>query len=99
MKQASSYLNRPWLKHYEKGVPATVTYEKICIPDFLARSVRDFPDNTALIFQGYKMTFRQLQDAVDRFATCLTDFGIKKGDPVAIMLPPPSPASLSIMPL
>lgn len=36
---------------------------------------------------GYKMGYRELVTMRDRFATCLADFGIQKGDRVAILLP------------
>ena len=62
-------------------------YEDICLPAILERTASQFPDNMALLFQGYRMTFRQLDDMVNRFAACLHDFGIKKGDSVAILLP------------
>jgi len=85
--EESPYLKKPWLKHYEKGVPEFVRYEEICLPDILERTVRDFPDRTALIFEGYKLSFRQMKDMVDRFAGCLVSFGVKQGDAVAIILP------------
>jgi len=81
------YMDKPWLKSYEKGVPATINYEEICMPDILDRAAKGFPDKTAIIFQGYKITYRQLKEMVDRFATCLTDFGIRPRDAVAILLP------------
>ncbi len=83
----ASYQDKPWLKSYEKGVPEKINYEEICMPDFLERSVAQFPQNNALIFMGYKINFAQLKDMVDRFATCLTDFGVKKGDAVSLLLP------------
>jgi long-chain acyl-CoA synthetase len=82
-----SYESKPWLANYEKGVPEHMDYEEICLPDFLERSANMFPERMALLFQGYKVTFRQLNDMVNRFATCLDEFGIKKGDSVAILLP------------
>ena len=87
MAEESPYLQKPWLKHYEKGVPEFISYEEICLPDILARTSRAFPDRTALIFEGYKLTFRQMQDMVDRFAGCLVSYGVKRGDAVAIILP------------
>jgi long-chain acyl-CoA synthetase len=81
------YVDKPWLKSYEKSVPATINYEEISMPDILDRTGREFPDKTALIFQGHKLTFRQFKDMVDRFATCLNAFGIRQGDAVAILLP------------
>jgi long-chain acyl-CoA synthetase len=81
------YQDKPWIAHYEKGVPANVDFEELCVPDFLERSASKFPDHMALLFQGYKVTFRELKEMVDRFAACLHDFGIRKGDSVAILLP------------
>jgi long-chain acyl-CoA synthetase len=81
------YLAKPWLKHYEEGVPEFVQYENICLPDCLKRSAKAFPDKMALTFQGYQVSFAKLNDMVDRFAACLTEFGVKKGDSVAILLP------------
>lgn len=82
-----SYEGKPWLKSYEKGVPESINYEEICMPDILDKTASQFPVNNALIFQGYKLNFTQFKEMVDRFATCLSDFGVKKGDAVAIILP------------
>ena len=87
MTTDNPYLAKPWLTHYEAGVPEHVQYETICLPDCLKRSAKAFPDKMALTFQGYQVSFAKLDDMVDRFAACLTDFGIKKGDSVAILLP------------
>jgi long-chain acyl-CoA synthetase len=87
MAQASIYQSKPWLKSYEKGVPETLQYEEICMPDVLDRTAKQFPDKTALIFQGFILNFKELKDMVDRFATCLTAFGVKQGDAVALLLP------------
>jgi long-chain acyl-CoA synthetase len=87
MAQASIYQSKPWLKSYEKGVPETLQYEEICMPDVLDRTAKQFPDKTALIFQGFMLNFKELKDMTDRFATCLTAFGVKQGDAVALLLP------------
>ena len=82
-----SYASKPWLKSYDKGVPANIKYEEICMPDILDRSAARSPDRMALNFQGYVLSYKGLKNMVDRFATCLAEFGIKKGDAVAIILP------------
>lgn len=87
MTSASAEQERPWLTFYEKGVPENVDYEETCLPDFLDRAAIMFPDNMALLFQGYQVTYQELKEMVDRFATALAGFGIKKGDSVAILLP------------
>lgn len=81
------YENRPWLSSYEKGVPESISYEEICLPDILGKTAGKFPDKMALLFEGYKMTYRELNDMVNRFAAVLHAFGVRKGDSIAILLP------------
>ena len=81
------YMDKPWLKSYEPGVPEFVKYEEVCMPDFLERTAQEFPDKPALIFQGTTVTFGELKEMVDRFAACLADFGVKPKEAVAILLP------------
>ena len=87
MTSTKTYPDKPWLAHYDKGVPEFVDYEETCIPEFLNRSAERFPENMALLFQGYQVTYRDLKKMVDRFAACLSKLGIQKGDSVAILLP------------
>ncbi len=87
MSNESTSKVKPWITNYEKGVPADVDYEDVCIPEFLNRSAEMFPNKMALLFQGCQVTYRDLKVLVDRFATCLTDLGVEKGDRVAILLP------------
>lgn len=82
-----SYASKPWLKSYDKGVPENIKFEELCLPAILERTVSQFPDRMALNFQGCCVTYKKLKEMVDRFATCLADFGVKKGDAVAILLP------------
>jgi len=76
-----------WLKSYVKGVPEKVNYENKPLNYFLEQSSKNFSERPALMFQGYKLSYFQMQNMVDKFATALNDWGIKKGDSVAILLP------------
>ncbi|ACL06318.1 Long-chain-fatty-acid CoA ligase (AMP-forming) [Desulfatibacillum aliphaticivorans] len=78
---------KPWTKHYEPEVVPELKFENRTIMDYLGQSFSDFPNNAALVFQGYKLSFAGLKDMVDRFASALSGFGIEKGDAVAILLP------------
>jgi long-chain acyl-CoA synthetase len=51
------------------------------------RIAEHFPDNTAIIFLGKKFSYAELRDMIYRFATALSDLGIKDNDKVAIYLP------------
>ncbi|MFQ6059381.1 MAG: long-chain fatty acid--CoA ligase [Anaerolineae bacterium] len=91
-------MDKPWLKHYEEGVPATIDYPDIPLHENLTRAAEKYPDNTATIFGGVvhqlggmlldaRMTYRQLNEQANRFAAALQQLGVKKGDRVAIYLP------------
>ena len=81
------YEDKPWLASYENGVPEKITYQEICLPDILKRTAGKFPDKAALLFEGYKLSYHDLNDMVDRFAAALKSFGVQRGDSVAIVLP------------
>jgi long-chain acyl-CoA synthetase len=87
LSQTITYSDKPWLKHYDEDVPPSINYENICLPEKLESVANAYPTKTALIFMGYKLSYRDLVTMRDRFATCLADFGIQKGDRVAILLP------------
>ncbi len=87
MTPPTQYADKPWLSNYETGVPAQIDYEDVCLPAFLDRSAEEFPETMALLFQGYRVNYRQLKEMVDRFAACLHALGIRQGDSVAILLP------------
>ncbi len=80
-------MEKPWLKFYDKGVPATIKYPDKPLHWALEEAARKYPDNTATIFMGAKLTYRELNDLANRFAAALADLGVKKGDRVSIHLP------------
>jgi len=90
-----SYQAKPWLKHYADGVTEEIEFEELCLPDILERAAKRYPDKDALVFKEDKMSFKELKDKVDRLATFLSGFGIKKGYSVAILLPNLSPCVIS----
>ncbi|SMC87298.1 long-chain acyl-CoA synthetase [Desulfocicer vacuolatum DSM 3385] len=87
MNNKKLYGQKKWLDFYEPEVVETLNYKHLIMPEFLDNTVAEFPGNIALIFQGYKMTYAELHEAVGRFAAALKQLGIKKGDSVAILLP------------
>lgn len=87
LSETITYSDKPWLKHYDNGVPHNIDYERICLPEKIEGVAMNYPDRPALIFMGYSLTYKQLIDMRDRFARCLDDFGVKQGDRVAILLP------------
>lgn len=82
----AKYEARPWLKFYPKGVPADVDIPEESVVQTMNEATDKWRDKTALIFYGQKMSYRDLRDKIDRFATALCDLGVKKGDRVALLL-------------
>ncbi|GAB4539208.1 MAG: long-chain fatty acid--CoA ligase [Anaerolineae bacterium] len=80
-------MQRPWLEFYDEGVPHTLEYPSITVPEYLRRSAQRYPSQVATIFLGARLTYRQLQAQVDHLASQLYRMGVRKGDRVAIMLP------------
>ncbi|HNN13204.1 MAG TPA: alpha/beta fold hydrolase, partial [Anaerolineales bacterium] len=78
---------RAWLNHYEEGVPYTVDVPRIPVHHLLRSSVRRFPNRPAVYFEGAKLTYRQLNHEVNRFANALLAQGLGKGARVVLLLP------------
>ena len=53
----------------------------------LTASAQKFPNETAIIFDDYKLNYTQLNELSNRFANGLLSAGIKRGDKVALMMP------------
>ncbi|PKL16335.1 MAG: long-chain fatty acid--CoA ligase, partial [Spirochaetae bacterium HGW-Spirochaetae-5] len=87
MEPKDIYSEKPWLKFYPEGIPASIDYEEICLHDVLERTVSKYGKTDALIFQGFRIDYNGLSDMVNRLAYFLSSRGVKKGDVVAILLP------------
>lgn len=78
---------RPWLSHYDEGVPYTIATPRVPVHQLLRSSVRRFPFHVALNFEGSRITYLRLNKEVNRLANALGSFGVKKGDRVMLLLP------------
>ncbi len=79
---------RPWLAHYDEGVPASlVPYPDTTLVDSLRAAARERPDHPALLFKGARMSFGELDRESDAFAAALCRLGVARGDRVALLLP------------
>jgi len=78
---------KPWLAHYDKGVPHVVEIPNEPLFHFLEESARKYPDRACTIFKGAVITYKQMNDLTDRVAAALVDMGVKQGDRVGIFMP------------
>jgi len=78
---------KPWLAHYDKGVPHTVEIPNAPLFHFLEESARKYPDRACTIFKSAVITFKEMNELTDRMAAALVDMGVKRGDRVGIFMP------------
>ena len=86
MSAIDTYLARPWLAHYPKGVPAGVEVPLKTVAQVFDEATERAPERAAVVFYGRSITYRELREATDRFACALAELGVKKGDRVALYL-------------
>jgi long-chain acyl-CoA synthetase len=80
-------MERIWTRHYDNGVPADPNFEEKTILDFFDAATHEWPARPALTLKGKTLTYRQLKDHVDRFATGLAKLGVRKDSRVALWMP------------
>jgi long-chain acyl-CoA synthetase len=78
---------RPWLAHYNEGVPASIPIPHQPLPKFLESAANWRPHQTAIIYYGQKLTYDQLNRKVNQFAHALLKLGVQAGERVIIVLP------------
>lgn len=83
----SVYAASPWLNHYNFWVPPHMNYPRRPLHEILRIATSEVPDHPATAFLGAQLTYSQIKEQTDKFATALARHGIKKGDRVGIMLP------------
>src|SRR4030095_12849977 len=83
----SVYASRPWLDHYNYWTPPHMNYPRRPLHEILRQTAAEVPDRPATAFLGKHLTFREIKEQSDKFATALSRLGIKQGDRVGIMLP------------
>lgn len=80
---------KPWLDYYPSDVPHSIDLSaNSSIVSLFDEAVAKFPEHIALECFGHTMSFRQFDHASSALAAALQNqYGVKKGDRVAVMLP------------
>ncbi|BAH47108.1 class I adenylate-forming enzyme family protein [Rhodococcus opacus] len=66
----------------------TLEYDfPLMCPDVISHNGRVFTDQTALVCGDTRMTWREVDEATNRFANTLRELGLDKGDKVALLMP------------
>lgn len=78
---------RPWLTHYEPGVPYTIGIPRVPLHRLLRSAVHRFPKHAAIVFEKKSFSYRYINCEVNRFANALLSLGLSKGSRVVLLLP------------
>ena len=80
-------ITKPWLAHYDPGVPHEISVPAIALPELLTAAARDYPQAPAILFYSSIISYTELDRLVTRFAQALCSAGLQPGDRVALVLP------------
>jgi long-chain acyl-CoA synthetase len=86
-KEEEEMDDRPWLKQYDPGVPVSIEYPPITLHQLLEDNARKHPDSICTIFKGARITYKEMDQTIDRLAAGLAELGVKKGDRVGLFIP------------
>ena len=87
MRYPRTMEQRIWQASYDEGVPVDINFQDTPISAFLSHSAEAYGQRPALVFMNCRMSYAELNEAVDRFATALYQMGVGKGTSVAVHLP------------
>ena len=78
----------PWLQYYqEENLPDHLEYPDCSMVDMIIQSAEKWPDNTAYIYYGHKVSYKNFVKKIEKTARALKNYGVKEGDRVTICMP------------
>lgn len=91
-----TYADKPWLQHYDPGVPHQINYPDKPLHWFLQEGAKKYPNRPLAIASARipvagrlakEITYKEFDELSDAMAAAFVDMGLKKGDRVAIVMP------------
>lgn len=78
-----------WERNWPTNLPKEPRYPfgEMLITEYLSKWAEIQPNKTCLIWYGHEVTYKQLDELSDKFASYLAECGMQKGDRVAVFLP------------
>ncbi|TFF86323.1 MAG: AMP-dependent synthetase [Promethearchaeota archaeon] len=83
----SKYDSKFWVKSYDKHVSKTLKYPNKGCGEIFKERLTKFPEKPACHFRDRTISYKELWDYIQRFASFLQKNGLEKGDVVAINIP------------
>ena len=79
--------NKPWFSSWPKDIPRNLEYPDLPLNEILEKTSKEYPEKTAIAHFEKETTYAQLNSLSNNFTAALVDFGVEKGDRVALFLP------------
>ncbi len=79
--------DKPWQQSYDHHVPQSFGAPSHALTTFLEQAARDYPEETALIFKGTRLRYREVNEMADAVAAGLHARGFKQGDRAVLLMP------------
>ncbi|MCE1175086.1 MAG: AMP-binding protein [Propionibacteriales bacterium] len=76
----------PWARFYREP-DASLVVGDATMYEQVAQAAADFPDHTAIIFLGRRISFAHLLEQIERCAAALLASGVRAGDAVTVSMP------------
>lgn len=83
---SAGYAEKPWQARYDEGVPLEVEIPDWPLHAFLERAAQSYPNETAVVFKGNRITYGEMDEMADAVAAFLAANGFQKGDRVVIFM-------------
>lgn len=80
-------MERIWTRHYDEGVAFDLDFEEKTVVEYFDDAVGEWGDRPAVTLKGKTLTYAELKDQVDRFATALAGLGVREDSRVALWMP------------
>jgi len=88
VKNHKKIKGQPWSNYYEEeNIPTHIDYPDCSMVDMIMQSAEKWPDNTAYIYYGHKVTYKNFVRKIEKTARALKNYGVKEGDRVTICMP------------
>lgn len=83
---SSAYEDKPWLASYVPYVPPELPLPKMSMIGYFEESVKRYPSRSAVHYFDRSISYQELDDMAQGFAALLAEWGIGKGDRVAVYM-------------
>ena len=78
-------MDKPWLKYYSDEVKK-MPLPKRTMYEYILQNNKDYPNDTALIYFGKKISYGEMFEMIDKTARAFTAIGVKEGDICTVLM-------------